>query len=172
MKFFSLRINRIRTWIILFMAGLVLSGLSAIPLEWELGILQPWFGSGSRVEGFLPEFSAWIDRVSEGIRIGYGTYPFLAYGTDWLAFGHVAIALAFLGPLRDPVKNRWVIEFGMLACLLVVPWAVVFSLVRGIPWFWTLIDMSFGVVGIVPLWLAHHEMLALAREGSQREKGE
>jgi len=42
----------------------------------------------------------------------------------------------------------------MIACMLVVPWALVLGPIRGIPFFWQLIDCSFGVVGIVPLYLA------------------
>jgi hypothetical protein len=78
------------------------------------------------------------------------------------AFGHVAIALAFIGPLRDPAKNLWVVEFGMLTCLLVIPWTLVFGSLRGIPVFWMLIDMSFGIVGVIPLWLARRRILKLA----------
>ena len=59
--------------------------------------------------------------------------PFLGYGTDWLAFGHFVIAIVFIGPLRDPVKTVWVVEFGMIACVLVVPFALVMGGVRGIP---------------------------------------
>ena len=80
-------------------------------------------------------------------------YPFMFYGTDWLAFGHIVIAIAFLGALKDPVKNIWIIEFGMLACLLVIPYALIFGAIRGIPFFWRLIDCSFGIIGILPLWL-------------------
>ena len=103
----------------------------------------------------------WFDRIYEGVQYSYGQYPFLAYANDWLAFGHVAIAIAFIGPLRDPVKNIWVIEFGMIACVLVIPWAIVFSLVRNIPLFWTLTDMSFGIFGIIPLWFVRSEILKL-----------
>ena len=77
----------------------------------------------------------------------------MAYGTDWLAFAHIVIAMAFIGPLRDPVKNIWVIEFGMIACVLVIPLAAICGPLRGIPWLWILIDCSFGIFGIMPLWL-------------------
>jgi len=81
-------------------------------------------------------------------------YPFLFYGTDWLAFGHLVIAIAFLGPLRDPVRNIWVIEWGMIACVLVIPTAMLCGPIRGIPFWWRLIDCSFGIFGILPLALA------------------
>ena len=46
---------------------------------------------------------------------------FLAYGTDWPAFGYVAIAVAFIGVFRDPIKNIGLVQSGMIACLLVIP---------------------------------------------------
>jgi hypothetical protein len=119
------------------------------------------FGNGSAVGAIFPDLANWLERINEGILNGYGQYPFLAYGTDWLAFGHIAIAIAFIGPLRDPIKNIWVIEFGMIACILVIPWALIFSFVRDIPPFWTIIDMSFGILGIIPLWHVRKEILLL-----------
>lgn len=77
------------------------------------------------------------------------------YGTDWLAFGHFMIALVFVGALRDPVRNRWLYEFGMVACALVPLWALGFGHVRGIPMWWRMIDSTFGVIGFVPMWLCY-----------------
>jgi hypothetical protein len=154
------RKRNIRILLIFFMLALAASGLSAIPLQWEVRLLNQWLGAGSFMQPLWPSLAAWINRVNEGVQTSYGQYPFLAYGTDWLAFGHVAIALAFIGALRDPFKNVWVVEFGMIACALVIPWAVVFGWLRGIPPFWRLIDMSFGIVGIIPLWYARRLILA------------
>jgi hypothetical protein len=66
--------------------------------------------------------------------------------------------------LRDPVKNIWVVEFGMIACGLIIPWALIFGIVRGIPLFWTLIDMSFGVFGVILLWVIHRDILRVSHE--------
>ena len=164
MKKFSDPLFRVRALLVFFMIGLALSGLSAVPLQWELDILKPLFGAGSPVSRFFPAASIWIDQVYQGVKNGYGLYPFLAYGTDWLAFGHVAIALAFIGPVREPIKNLWVVEFGMIICVLVLPWTLVFGPLRGIPFFSMLVDMSFGVVGIIPLWFARRGILRLACE--------
>ncbi len=161
MKNFPAPLNRIRALLIFFMFGLVLSGLSAIPAQWETEILKQQLGSGTWFSNFLPEISIWVDRIYEGVQNAYGQYPFLAYPNDWLAFGHVAIAVAFIGPLRDPVRNIWVVEFGMIICFLVILWAVIFGSLRDIPWFWTLIDMSFGILGIIPLWFARSDILRL-----------
>ena len=91
---------------------------------------------------------------TRGDRSDEPAYPFLAYGTDWLAFAHLVIAVAFWGPLRDPVRNVWVVKFGMIACAGVVPLALIAGAARGIPWWWQAIDISFGLVGIVPLLFA------------------
>ncbi|HET9315800.1 MAG TPA: hypothetical protein VFQ51_09425, partial [Vicinamibacteria bacterium] len=81
--------------------------------------------------------------------------PFLSYGTDWLAFGHFMIALVFVGALQDPVRNRWLYLFGMIACALVLPFALGFGALRGIPFWWRLVDCCFGVFGFVPALLCH-----------------
>ena len=146
--------GRIQCLLILFVVGLVLSGLTAFPLKIEVDILNGLFGQGSSFEAFWPEMARWISRVHAGISEVHQKYPFVSYGTDWLAFAHIVIAIAFLGAIRDPVRNIWVVEFGMIACVLVVPFALIGGGLRGIPVFWRLIDCSFGVVGIVPLWLA------------------
>ena len=156
--------KRIRFLVICFMSALVLSGLTAIPLQWELKLLMPLVEKISGWGITFPALLGWMDRINDGVQNGYGQYPFLAYGTDWLAFGHVAIAIAFVGVLRNPLRNIWVVNFGMIACLLVVPWTLIFGAIRGIPFFWQLIDMSFGVLGIVPLWLVRRDIPRLSRE--------
>jgi hypothetical protein len=153
--------RRIRYLLLFFILALGTAGLTAIPLRWELALLDRWFGVNTFLVSIWPSMAAWISRVNDSVQNGYGTYPLLAYGTDWLAFAHVVIAVAFIGPLRDPVKNIWVIEFGMIACLLILPWAIIFGLVRGIPVFWTLIDISFGVFGIIPLWVVRSDIYRL-----------
>ena len=95
----------------------------------------------------------WVVRVRDGLNDTYAKYPFIAYGTDWLAFGHLMIAVVFVGALRDPKRNVWLFDFGIIACVLVVPFALIFGGVRGIPFYWRLIDCSFGVFGIIPIWL-------------------
>lgn len=156
--------KRVRFLIILFMCALVLSGLTAIPLQYELRLLMPFIEKGAQSGIVLPELAEWIRQINDGVQNGYGQYPFLAYGTDWLAFGHVAIAVAFIGPLRDPIKNVWVVEFGMTACVLVIPWTLIFGTIRSIPFFWQLIDMSFGILGIIPLWWVRREILRISGE--------
>jgi hypothetical protein len=106
----------------------------------------------------------WVEAVNKGFSTTAVTYPFMLYGTDWLAFAHVVIAVAFIGPLRDPVRNLWVIEFGTIACILIIPWGIIFGMIRGIPTFWSLIDFSFGIFGFIPLWLVRKYNIQLAKQ--------
>jgi hypothetical protein len=147
-------LRRIRAWTIAFMVGLVLSGLTAIPVEAEFDLLARVLGSDFRAGGLVPVGVAdWLVQIQRGIIDTGRRAPFVWYGNDWLAFGHVVVALAFVGALRDPVRNRWLFQFGMVACALVVPWALVFGHFRGIPLWWRAIDCCFGLFGFIPPWL-------------------
>ena len=156
-------LRRTRAILIVFLVGLVASGLTAFPLQWELDVL-------ARVVGITPDarpedyagLQHWIALVHAGLDDTYARYPFMAYGTDWLAFAHIVIGIAFVGAVRDPLKNVWVITWGMIACVLVVPLSLVCGPLRGIPVYWQLIDCSFGVFGIIPLWLARRWAVQLA----------
>ena len=110
------KLKQIRGWVIFFMVSLFLSGLTAIPLESELQFLSRCISSQTRL-------GAWIEKVYLAIVHTNRQYPFLSYGYDWLAFAHFVLAILFIGPLKDPVKNKWVIEFGIIACILIIPFA-------------------------------------------------
>lgn len=145
---------RIRMLLLLFIIGLVASGLTAFPLGQELNFAARALGA-SETAGADDHrgLTGWIVFVRNGLRDTYAKYPFIGYGTDWLAFAHLVIAIAFIGPLRDPVQNRWVIDWGIIACALVVPLALICGPLRGIPFYWRLIDCSFGLAGVIPLLL-------------------
>jgi hypothetical protein len=145
--------RRVRGLLLLFIAGLVVSGVTAFPLEAELRWLTGALGAGPQtrpedVTGVL----RWLVTVRDALIATNDRYPFLAYGTDWLAFAHLVIAVAFVGPLRDPVRNRWVVTFGLIACAGVIPLALIAGAARGIPLYWRLIDCAFGVLGAALLW--------------------
>jgi len=94
----------------------------------------------------------WILTVRNGLRAAHASYPWLAYGTDWLAFGHLAIALFFIQPFRNPTSNDWVLKTGLVACAGTIPLALICGALRGIPLYWRLVDCSFGVFGSMPLF--------------------
>lgn len=150
----------IRAWLVLFVVCLVLSGATAFPLVHELRWTEDVLTSLS-VPHHLPALADWIERVRQGLDTADSDYPFLLYGTDWLAFAHLVIAVAFYGPYRDPVRNIWVVEFGMIACAGIVPLALICGPIRGIPLWWTVIDLSFGVIGVVPLYVVRKKIKRL-----------
>ena len=150
----------IRFWLVIVIAGLVISGVTAIPLVAEADLLHRFVNKYSI---FGPAVREWVQALYAGILDTNSRYPFMLYGTDWLAFAHFVIAIAFIGPLRDPVRNIWVIDFGIIACLLIIPYAFVFGHIRGIPLWWRLIDCSFGVIGLIPLLFARRATQRLAR---------
>lgn len=156
-------LTAIRVWIVIFIVCLAAAGITAFPLVWELQV-----GSGVLhqlgVQHWAPGLVGWIDRVHHGVDATNARYPWIFYGTDWLAFAHLMIAVAFIGPLRDPVRNIWVVQFGMIACVCVIPLAAIAGPIRGIPLGWEFIDMSFGVVGIIPLIIVYRLIRRLERE--------
>lgn len=160
-------LRRIRWLVAFFIVGLVLSGATAIPLETEINWLVEMTGARPLVEApaskSAPVWAEWLCRVQTGLHETNAKYPFISYGGDWLAFGHFVIAIAFIGTWRDPVRNIWLFEFGLIACALVIPYAFICGAVRGIPIGWRLIDCSFGVFGAVPLWICRRDAQRLAR---------
>ena len=145
-------LRKLRLVLGLFTAALILSGLTAFPLKSEMEHVVAIRG----LEHVAPAeagngFDRWILTVRNGLRESYARYPWLAYGTDWLAFAHLVIAVFFIGAFIDPVRNVWILQAGIIACVLVVPLALIGGAVRQIPIGWRLIDCSFGVFGVIPL---------------------
>lgn len=149
-------------WLTGFIVCLVLSGLTAFPLVHELRWTEELLSSSaSPVPEHVPALMDWITRVRTGLDEADSAHPFVLYGTDWLAFAHLAIAVAFYGPYRDPVRNIWVVEFGMIACAGIIPLALICGPIRDIPFWWSVIDMSFGVFGVIPLLIVHRKIKRL-----------
>lgn len=140
---------RFRIALSLFIAGLVLSGVTAFPLLHEMRLLCNLVGADTTATPSSLTF--WILTVRNGLEHTYAHYPWIAYGTDWLAFGHLVIAGFFIGPLIHPTASRATLYTGVVACVAVIPLALICGPIRGIPFYWRLIDCSFGVIGVVPL---------------------
>ena len=147
---------QIRRWLLFFIVSLFLSGLTAMPVETELELLTRWLKPTTQL-------GEWINRVYVAVADTNDRYPFIAYGYDWLAFAHYLLAILFIGPYKDPVRNKWVVEFAMIACLLILPFAMIAGHYRGIPFGWRLIDCSFGIIGIIPLLICYSKIKALER---------
>jgi hypothetical protein len=144
----------VRRWLAFFIAALVLSGLTAAPAEIELA----WAVKFLNEDSFAGH---WLHQVHIAIKNTNASYPYLFYGYDWLAFAHLIIAIAFIGPYKDPVRNKWVIEFGAIACFLIIPFALVAGYLRHIPFWWRLIDCSFGILGLIPLGVCYNKISQL-----------
>jgi hypothetical protein len=148
---------RIRILLAVFITGLALSGITAFPIESELSFLA------AHAANFPAVVGQWIIRVYNAVKSTNAHYPYLAYGTDWLAFGHLVIATIFIGPFINPVKNIWVLQFGMIACVMVFPLAFIAGPVRHIPFYWQLIDCSFGFFGFIPLLFCYRSIIKLEK---------
>lgn len=138
------------------MIGVVAFGLLASALTiWTalegLKLLVRVVWGDSMATGALHGF---LLRVIEGIETTRDTYPFLLYGYDWLAFAHIVLAILFLGALRDPMRNVWVVQFGLICCALVPVLAGIFIPLRGLPLWWFWMDFAFSPAAAIPLWIA------------------
>lgn len=155
---------RIRILVVFFVVALVVSGLTAFPLETEMKMAYKILGIS---EGSSPDsyegLKLWIAKVGNALTNTNRDYPFLAYGYDWLAFAHLAIAVFFIGVYRKPVRNIWIIHSAMIACVGIIPLALICGTIRDIPFYWQLIDCSFGVFGIIPLYILHIYIKKLAK---------
>jgi hypothetical protein len=147
--------KQVRRLLLLFMIALFLSGLTAIPIGPELS----WLLFVVPKETSIHE---WLLKVLVAYKQVSGDHLFLLYGYDWLAFAHFILAVLFIGPYKDPVRNIWVVQFGLIACVLIFPCALIAGHFRGIPAGWQLIDCSFGVIGGLLLWTVHRKIKVLA----------
>ena len=141
--------SRIKLCIWIVIIGLFISGITAFPIESQLAFFVKHQADSSSV------LSEWLNKVYVAVRETNTRYPFISYGTDWLAFAHILLAILFVGPLMDPVRNIWVVQFGIIAAVLIFPLAFVAGSIRGIPFFWQCIDCSFGAITLAILLPCH-----------------
>lgn len=151
----STQIKFIRRMTVAFIVCLALSGITAFPLisetEWMI----------RHVSSFPTLFQNWIVEVYQAV---HQTPGIVLYGTDWLAFAHLIIALFFIGVYRDPVRNKFTVLIGIIACVAVFPLAFICGPLRGIPFFHQLIDCGFGIIGLLPLGLVYSRIQRLEKQ--------
>lgn len=139
----------IKKHLIGFVSLLIISGITAFPIHTEINYL---FAN----RAIFPEFLIhWIEKL---YTIIHQTPDIMFYGTDWLAFAHIIIALFFIPVFIDPIKYKVNIRIAMLACVLVFPLAFICGPIRGIPFFHQLIDCSFGLIGIAYLYFIYYKI--------------
>lgn len=155
--------RRIRLLLILFVLGLVFGCQMVLFVTPELAWLNSMLGPGTQMGQYFPNLSAWINHLYEGITETYGKYPFMVYCMDWLAFAQLAFIVFFIGAIIDPVRNVWIIKGGMVICVMHVILAFGSGSFRGVPLFWQLLDSSFGVLGLIVLYLAYKKIKYLEK---------
>ncbi|MEO7561613.1 MAG: hypothetical protein ABIT07_03405 [Ferruginibacter sp.] len=155
-------IKKIRILIVFFIIALAVSGITAFPVETEIHWL---LSHPSLIPTGLQD---WLQRCYMALQDTNMHYPMLAYGYDWLGFAHLVIAIAFIGPYLNPVKNKWIIDWAILACIAIVPLAFIAGPIRYIPVFHILIDCSFGVLGLIPLIICRSWIKLLEKQNNQQ----
>jgi hypothetical protein len=59
-----------------------------------------------------------------------------------MAFAHIVIGIAFIGPFMEPVRNKWIITWARLSCVCVFPLALIAGNARE-PWSNRLVVLDF-----------------------------
>jgi hypothetical protein len=141
-------LKKIKYLVVFFIVMLAISGITAFPVYSELHWLKQFsiMNNGGVI-------SNWLNQVYTAVADTHQRYPFLFYGYDWLAFAHLVIAALFYGVYKNPVRNKFIVSWGMFCCISVIPLAFICGPIRGIPLQHILIDCSFGIIGIIPLYI-------------------
>jgi len=131
--------------------GLVASGVTVWPAVSELKLAVSIVWGDAEPSGVLHGF---VLRAIEGLEAVGAQYPFMLYAHDWLAFAHLVLAILFTGAIRNPIRNVWIVQCGLIMCVLVPILAGICIPIRGLPpiWFW--IDFAFAPAAGIPLWIA------------------
>jgi hypothetical protein len=148
-------LKQIQRVVIVFIILLALSGITAFPLVTEVDFML------ANINFFPVYFHSWIKTVYEGV---HQTPSIVLYGTDWLAFAHIIIALFFIGVYKDPVRNKFTVTVGIIACLAIFPLAFICGPIRHIPFYHQVIDCCFGLFGLIPLFYIKRKIALIENE--------
>jgi hypothetical protein len=148
----QIEIKKIKRVVLVFIVLLILSGVTAFPLVTEVN----WMIKNINI--FPAFFHSWIQTVYDSVN---QTPSIVLYGTDWLAFAHIIISLFFIRVYKDPVRNKFIIEVGIVACLAVIPLAFICGPIRHIPFYHQIIDCCFGLLGLIPLFYIKNKIKLL-----------
>lgn len=156
----QIEIKNIRRVVIVFIILLALSGITAFPLVTEVDFMI------THLNLFPVYFHEWIRTVYESV---HQTPSIVLYGTDWLAFAHIIIGLFFVGVYQNPVRNKFIVEVGIVACIAVLPLAFICGPIRHIPFYHQIIDCCFGLLGLIPLFYVRRKIKFLEGSNSHGE---
>ncbi|MGM0490366.1 MAG: hypothetical protein ACQESR_26875, partial [Planctomycetota bacterium] len=136
------RLTRAKVMLGIVVFGLLVSGITVWPALVELKLAVSIIWGDAEPTGDLHAF---LLQAIEGLESVNANYPFMFYAGDWLAFAHVVLAILFAGAIRDPVRNIWIVQCGLIMCALVPVLAIVCIPLRGLPMVWFWIDSAFAV---------------------------
>jgi len=145
----NMKRTRVMLGIVVF--GLLISAVTIWPAVPELKMAVRLVWGEGLPQGVLHGF---LLQAIEGLEVMQAKYPFMLYAHDWLAFAHIVLAILFAGAMRDPVRNKWIIECGLIMCALIPLLAGVCIPLRGIPFVWFWMDFAFAPAAALPLWIA------------------
>ncbi len=145
----DLKLARWMLGIVVF--GLLVSAVTIWPAVSELKFAVRLAWGDTAPTGTLHKF---VLQAINGLEDVGARYPFMLYAHDWLAFAHIVLALLFAGAMRDPVRNIWVVQCGLIMCALVPVLAGICIPLRQLPSIWFLIDFAFAPSAALPLWIA------------------
>lgn len=148
--------KRIRTLTILLQLGLLIAGLTAFWIPQGVDFLVNDVQMGQLINQ-----QEWLTHVNQGVQAVDHSYPFLWYGTDWMVFAHILFAILFYGLYKDPFRNKWLVQFGFIACALILPLAAILGHFRGIPIIWQSLDCLFGVIAAALLYIIRKDIKTL-----------
>lgn len=148
-------LRKIRFILILFFLGILFGLHTVVFVEIETAFFVKHLGRDTLTGEKLPMVSAWIEQLHYDITESYKAYPVMAYCMDWLSYACVVFALFIIGAINDPVRNIWIIQVYMIACILAALLPFAAGPLRGIPVFWRCIDCSFGIIGFILLFYAY-----------------
>jgi len=139
-------------WMLAIVAfGLFVSGVTVWPAVPELKLAVSIIWGDAAPTGELHRF---ILQAIEGLEYVGANYSFMLYAHDWLAYAHIMLAILFAGAIRDPVRNIWIVQCGLIMCVLIPVLGIIAIPIRGLPLFWFWIDLAFAPGAGLPLWIA------------------
>ncbi|MDP6046147.1 MAG: hypothetical protein QGH94_07575 [Phycisphaerae bacterium] len=155
------KMKRARLMLAIVAFGLLVSGVTIWPATWELELLVDSIWGPGPSSGVMHGF---VLRVIEAVDYVGAEYPFLFYAGDWLAFAMIVLAILFYGARRDPVRNVWIVQCGLIMCVLIPVLAGICVPLRGLPlrWFW--VDTAFAPAAGIPLWIALRDIRRVEKQ--------
>lgn len=149
-------LSRIRLVLAIAIVCLILGSLATLAAPHTISVVLSIL---SRMEIATPDTShsfRWLQHIQLQLGRDSDLHPMLHFCADLFAFVQLVFALALIGPLRNPIRNQWVIQFGILACCGLIPVALILGPWHGLPMAWRLVSCGAALCGIVTLMLCRH----------------